>query len=160
MDELYHHGIKGMHWGVRHDENKTKYKAAQKRLDRQLNEYHDEYRAKLKEGRKTYNQAKKLNKRLEKAGKLRDGEYEANKKSGKSQYSNWLESEENKLFIHAYQTEKAKQLNKMKYAEITKGKNSSAYKRGKRIYEHTGVNYQNAYIYKDKNGKYNITRFV
>ena len=156
-DELYHHGVKGMKWGVR-NERKEEYKDVRKSLRDAHKAVNRQYRLANKVTMKNYKNAHKENRNLYKSGKIDKSKYRANTRQLREQRSAYQNKSEFTMAVGHYRIKKMERANKALYIKDVKGTNSRAYKSAKRKVNRAVENYGSYRVQRTPNGSYRVTK--
>ena len=187
-NELSHHGVKGMKWGVRHDrknykidgrtptrkefrqirkdekefnkEAKREYKYATKQVNKKSNEIFKTYVDAQTANRKEYSSYKKGQKTSLKNKEIDKASYKQNIKNARHNKFKANQQAEVNMAIGQYRIQKARHVNKMVYAQDIG--NMKAYEKGKKAYYREAENFawgNSMYTVKRKSdGSYSISR--
>ena len=165
-DELYHHGVKGMKWGVRKEEKayakdaKNEYKQERKSIKKASDKIFKDYVNAQKANSKAYKSYKQEQKKSLKNQGIDKNAYKSNIRKARSDKFKANKSAEYAMAIGQYHIQKRIHANNMVYALDTG--NTKAYEKGKKAFyrdtEYTAWGNSMYKITKNKNGSYSITR--
>ncbi len=169
-DELYHHGVKGMKWGVRKDPDKPalsreqrkslkeSYKKNDKILKDQANRQYYSYVNATHDSRRKTKEYIKGEKAKYKSGQITKDEYKSNKKMMVDAKRDFDNRQEYNMAIAQYQVQRTRAMNKQIYIGVVKGKDSKAYKRGEEHLKKNMESWGNYSIKMNHDGTYSVTR--
>ena len=165
-----HHGVKGMKWRVRkQDDNthlskaerkalKSEYKSTDKELRARQNRQYKSYIDASKDARKKVKAAIKEDKAKVKSGQITKAEAKGNKKRLNSSRRQFEQSQEFQMAVAQYYVQKVRRANKVKYLDAVKGSGSKAYKRGLKAFNNKTDYWGNYTITRHGDGRYSVTR--
>ena len=167
-DELYHHGVKGMKWGVRKDsdrpslsrEQKRTLKDAYKKNDKFLKNYANRkyysYVDATHDSRRKTKEYVKGEKAKYKSGQITKNEYKSNKKMMIAAKRNFDNQQEYNMAVAQYQVQRTRAMNKQIYIGAVKGKDSKAYQRGEKHLQRNMESWGNYSITQNPDGTYRV----
>ena len=157
-DELYHYGVKGKKWGVRHDtEAKTRYKAEKKAIKAEHRKVYGDWNRTTRDMREIMKVSRIANKKAYKEGKIDKQEYKRYKKANRRMEYQSAQALEYQMAIAQYKLKKAERANKAIYLRDVYGSESKKYKKGIKAYNKNTEGWANYTITKTPNG-YHVTR--
>ncbi len=160
-NELYHHGVKGMKWGVRHDPQrstaKKAYKAVRTDLNQQSKKIYKDYSNTAKFSNSLYKKGLRVNKQAYKSGKISREDYKDYKRRNQELRVEARQQLEQKMLIGQYKIKKAQNANKALYYKDVYGSDSKKFKRGMNAVTRSTESYGYYTIRRNSDGSYHIT---